>query len=61
VYFCENCDTIWPARRLSYARLALHRSFFNVLNVSTASLLRGKALQCKKGPAFLEKLGSHLA
>jgi len=38
-------------------RLALHRSFFNVLNAITASLLRGNALQCKRGHAFLEKLG----
>jgi len=34
-------------------RLALHKSF-NVLNAITTSLLRGKALQCKRGPCFLE-------
>ena len=43
------------------ARLALCRSFFNVLNAITASLLRGKALQCKRGPAFFEKFGIHFA
>jgi len=42
-------------------RPASHRSFFNVLNAITASLLRGKSLQCKRGPSFLQNLGIYLA